>query len=170
MPRRLDDRAIHRAQLGRHGPNRCISEFPRALRPRALRGEPIGMIETELLVVGAGPAGLAAATEAARRGIETVLIDEHRGTGGMLNVLGQVVVAGDRGARTASEIRRAMHTDAERAGVTVIDQSLVWGIFEDLLAGVLTPAENLEIRPQTMIVAAGTADRPMPFSGWTLPY
>jgi thioredoxin reductase/bacterioferritin-associated ferredoxin len=128
------------------------------------------MIETELLVVGAGPAGLTAATEAAGCGIETILIDEHRGTGGMLRVLGQLPLDLGNGAVPASEVRRAMHGDAERAGVTVIDQSLVWGIFEDLLAGVLTPAENLDIKPQAMIVAAGTADRPMPFAGWTLPY
>jgi thioredoxin reductase/bacterioferritin-associated ferredoxin len=127
-------------------------------------------METELLVVGAGPAGLVAAAEAARRGIETMLVDEHRGTGGMLGVLGTVPLAAEAGARPASEVRRALHADAERAGVTVVDQSLVWGIFEDLLAGVLTPAENLEIKPRALIVAAGAADRPMPFHGWTLPY
>ena len=128
------------------------------------------MIETELLVIGAGPAGLAAATEAARLGVETILVDEHRGTGGMLGILGQVRVPGELGPAAASEVRRAMHAEAERSGATIIDQSLVWGIFEDLLAGVLTPAENLEIKPQAMIVAAGAVDRPMPFPGWTLPY
>ncbi len=127
-------------------------------------------METELLVVGAGPAGLVAATEAARRGIETILVDEHRGTGGMLGVLGPVPLVADGGALPASDVRRALRADAESAGVTVIDQSLVWGIFEELLTGLLTPAENLEIKPKAVIVAAGAADRPMPFPGWTLPY
>ena len=45
------------------------------------------MIETtqcDLLVVGAGPAGLAAATTAARLGVDTVLLDEQAAPGGQI--------------------------------------------------------------------------------------
>ena len=40
--------------------------------------------DTELAVIGAGPAGLCAAIEAARLGLETTIIDEHVRPGGQL--------------------------------------------------------------------------------------
>ena len=42
------------------------------------------MIEREVIVVGAGPAGLSAAIEAARAGADTQLIDENTKAGGQL--------------------------------------------------------------------------------------
>ena len=40
------------------------------------------MKQVELIVIGGGPAGISAAVEAARNGLEVVLIDESRSLGG----------------------------------------------------------------------------------------
>jgi NADPH-dependent 2,4-dienoyl-CoA reductase/sulfur reductase-like enzyme len=127
-------------------------------------------METELLVIGAGPAGLTAAAEAARLGVETILVDEHRASGGMLALLGETPVRAAHGPAASADLRRVLHAEAARAGATLLSQALAWGIFEDLLVGVLTPGESLEIKPKALIVAAGAADRPMPCPGWALPY
>ena len=42
------------------------------------------MRTTELAVIGAGPAGLAAACQASRLGVQTLLIDEYARPGGQL--------------------------------------------------------------------------------------
>ena len=44
----------------------------------------LNAFDTELLVIGAGPAGLAAATTAAALGIDTVLMDEQAAPGGQI--------------------------------------------------------------------------------------
>ena len=44
----------------------------------------ISVTQCELLVVGAGPAGLAAATTAAQLGVNTVLLDEQPAPGGQI--------------------------------------------------------------------------------------
>jgi thioredoxin reductase/bacterioferritin-associated ferredoxin len=125
-------------------------------------------METELLVIGAGPAGLSAAAKAAKLGVETILVDEHRAPGGMLALLG--TTSARDGAATDGGLRQTLLAEAQSAGATLLSQALAWGIFEDLLTGVLTPAESLEITPRALIVAAGATDRPMPSPGWTLPY
>ena len=42
------------------------------------------MIETEVCIIGAGPAGLAAAIEAAKAGAHVTVIDENKFPGGQL--------------------------------------------------------------------------------------
>ena len=44
----------------------------------------IATTHCELLVVGAGPAGLAAATTAAQHGVATILLDEQAAPGGQI--------------------------------------------------------------------------------------
>jgi len=41
-------------------------------------------LKTELAVIGAGPAGLCAAIEAAKKGVDVTLIDENKKPGGQL--------------------------------------------------------------------------------------
>lgn len=67
------------------------------------------LVQPDVLVIGAGPAGLAAATAAASAGAETVLIDEHDHAGGSL-------LCDPRYGRDAALIRLA---DARAAGVDV---------------------------------------------------
>ncbi|HEX5597983.1 MAG TPA: FAD-dependent monooxygenase [Micromonosporaceae bacterium] len=59
------------------------SEHPSVPQPRSGKGcRPVGQIDVDVLVVGAGPTGLAAACEAARHGLSVRIIDRnaHRST------------------------------------------------------------------------------------------
>jgi thioredoxin reductase/bacterioferritin-associated ferredoxin len=125
--------------------------------------------ETDVLVVGAGPAGLVAAAGAARAGAEVIVADEQRIVGGGLACLGRVPLEGDEGPRPAADLRRTLQAGAEAAGAILLTEALVWGVFDGPSAAVLTPAENLEVRPKILVIAAGAVDRPVPFPGWTLP-
>ncbi|MBM3449731.1 MAG: FAD-dependent oxidoreductase [Armatimonadetes bacterium] len=124
-------------------------------------------MEMDVVVVGGGVAGIAAATEAARGGADVLLVDENRALGGALAPLGDVAVGPD--ATAASRLRETMAAETRAAGVTVLGESLLWGIFDGRQACVLTPGENLDLVPSALVLATGAADRPLPFPGWEIP-
>src|SRR5215831_13456378 len=131
--------------------------------------EPVVMAP-ELLVVGAGPAGLAAAAAAAAAGVEVVVIDERTKPGGQFykqpsdgsHVLESAL---DRQYRDGRQlIRRAETSGAELlAGVQVWAAS---GARELLAVGA---GRAYALRPTRLVVAAGAYERGVPQPGWTLP-
>ncbi|MCA2003050.1 MAG: NAD(P)/FAD-dependent oxidoreductase, partial [Chloroflexi bacterium] len=131
-------------------------------------------IETvELLVVGAGPAGLGAAVAAAEQGVETVVVDGFSQPGGQYFMQMPAAFFSVKG--TDMEEKGKLWLDKlENLPVRVISKTLVWGIFEEegrdtwmaALYGVDSPRY---FRARKIILANGAYDSPVPFPGWTLP-
>ncbi len=122
-------------------------------------------IETDILVVGGGPAGLSAARVAAESGARVDLVDAGAAPGGqywMQDPVGPpMTVEAASGAAAAKAARGA--------GVTVHSGAEVWGAFpgNEILA---QDADGpIAFRYRAVIVASGAHDRVMPFPGWTLP-
>ena len=123
-------------------------------------------------VVGAGPAGMAAATLAAELGLDAALIDARPRPAGRTRAA--IAVSPDPGLLfTDSDARRALRVDAlARAGARFIGDAAVVSVarnevgFEIALAVDGKPAT---IRARKLIVAAAEQDRPFPIPGWSLP-
>ena len=122
----------------------------------------------ELAIVGAGPAGMAAAIEAQQLGIETLLIDSALAPGGQVY------------RQTPSEFgdslqpgARKLLTQLTRANIPIYRDTTVWGIFpeEDYHLLCLYGPDEVPRRvlAKTVILATGAYERPTPFPGWTLP-
>jgi thioredoxin reductase/bacterioferritin-associated ferredoxin len=126
-------------------------------------------VEIEVLVVGGGPSGLAAAAEAAQNGAEVLLVDEGRITGGSLARLGDEPVILDGRSTSASAVHDSIQAAARAADVTILRKSLVWSVFPDRSVAVVSPGESIDIRPQALVIAPGAVDVLFPFEGWTLP-
>lgn len=113
------------------------------------------MDETELAVVGAGPAGLAAAVEAARAGVRTVVLDENRLPGGQLfkqihKFFGSTEHwAGWRGYEIGAELL----AQAQAAGVDVRLNTVVYGIW-------LANGDGAGMFSREHSVSAGTDEGP----------
>ncbi|RKF14163.1 FAD-dependent oxidoreductase [Roseovarius spongiae] len=128
------------------------------------------MKSCDIAVIGAGPAGLAAATRAADLGYDTVLLDEQPSPGGQIY---RAVETADH-ARTevmgADYARGRAIVDAFRAsGAAYMDGALVWNISTDRVIDFSRGGASSQLSAKRIIVATGAVERPWPLPGWTLP-
>lgn len=132
------------------------------------------LVEADLAIIGAGPAGLQAAIEAARGGLAVLVIDERAETGGQYF---KPRSAGYRGARPRDAQHRAggeLIRRAEASGARFRRAETVWFArpatdgprFELRTDG---PCGQAQVRARTVILAAGALERPAMVPGWTLP-
>ena len=124
------------------------------------------------VIVGGGPAGMSAAMELARHGVDSVLLDEASRVGGVVyrGPLRQGVVLDYLGERYRENMQ-ALHREFEQYRNRVdirLDTRIVGGGDGELFA--LTPDEQVEAIPYSqLLLAAGCHERSVPFPGWTLP-
>ncbi len=124
----------------------------------------------ELLVIGAGPAGMAAAAEAARHGVDVALVDEQDSAGGQIyRGLGQAPanlrdILGSDYADGRLLLERFRHSGAE-----TINNAAVWYLDPRLEPGLLVDGRSRFIACDRLILATGAQERPMPLPGWELP-
>lgn len=128
-------------------------------------------IQVELAVVGAGPAGISAAMEAAERGVKTLVLDEGAQPGGRM--LSQVHENPKRKGEwiNGPAIVGDLIQEARKAGVDFLLQAEVWGLWPRWVLTVGGPAAATAeiVEAKTVLVATGAAQNPLPFPGWTLP-
>jgi D-hydroxyproline dehydrogenase subunit alpha len=123
-----------------------------------------------IAVVGAGPAGLAAATEAATAGASVMVLDERAEPGGQLRYRVQpVTVAAGSPAERPDLLAERLVDVALAAGVRYRTNATVAGCFAGLeLLVVEEGISSCEV-PDALIVTTGSTDLPYPFAGATYP-
>lgn len=124
----------------------------------------------QVVVVGAGPAGLTAAAAAARAGASVQLLDERPETGGQLRYRVQPVAAAiGAPAEAPRQVAERLLADALHAGVGVHTGSLAAGCFENHQVVVVADNQSMQIDADAIVVATGSTDLPYPFPGATFP-
>ena len=127
----------------------------------------------DLLVIGGGPAGLAAATAAARHGLRTVLVDERPTLGGQIfRQPGPGFVVKDP-AKMGHDFGHGLDliAAAGRAGAELSTGTTVVSVrgTSVVLYGYGGAVTTTTLRARRVLVAPGAYDRPVAFPGWTLP-
>ncbi len=134
----------------------------------------------DLIIVGAGPAGLTAGIEVSRQGGRVVILDEGPTPGGRLR--SQVHPRrrwpfGHRyrwsnGAYKAEHLTKA----AIEAGVKIVCGASVWTISPGWFVGVTPTDPSMQgktfptgFETRAVLIATGAVQNPLPISGWTLP-
>lgn len=129
------------------------------------------MLEGDVLVVGAGPAGISAALEASLAGASVTLIDEYARLGGQyfkqtpqaFKLLDPSIMGRDY--NQGVELMKRV----EEGRIEIFPDTLVWGAMEPGVLEIFRRGECQRIRAQRTVIATGAYDRPVAFPGWTLP-
>lgn len=123
-----------------------------------------------LLVIGGGPAGLAAAATAAAQGVNCALLDEQPAPGGQ--IYRAIESAPEQRARKLGlEYLHGRELVAGFRGnnADYFPGTQVWSVDNELRVGVLRNDRARFISSDRIIIASGAMERPVPFPGWTLP-
>lgn len=124
----------------------------------------------DVAVIGAGPAGLSAATACARAGLSTVLFDEQGEPGGQIYRAITRVPATRRALLGDDYAHGAGIAEAFRAsGAQYVPGATVWSVSKEREIGVSSGGAAQLTQARRIIIATGALERPMPVPGWTLP-
>lgn len=131
------------------------------------------MEQVDLVVIGAGPAGMVAAATAAGAGLSVALLDEQPAPGGQIY---RAVASGGaaRGDILGTDYLdgAAFAQDLRASTVRHLASAVVWEIapqaggFEISYSQAHRPAQ---IAAKRLLLATGALERPVPVPGWTLP-
>ncbi len=122
------------------------------------------MIETEVLVIGAGPAGILAAATAAWHGRTVLLLDDNPAPGGQIWRDGIHASSHKKNAARDTALQLLRDSGAELL--------TGWRAFDAPDSGILRAASGSKaetLRYRELVIATGARERFLPFPGWTLP-
>lgn len=119
----------------------------------------------DLLVAGAGPAGMAAAVEATDRGLSVLVLDENAAPGGRIWQALETRGASDPNEQSALDLMRRFRA----CGADLRFGATIWAIEPDRQVFWSAGGTAHTARPDRILLATGTTERPVPAAGWTLP-
>ncbi len=127
--------------------------------------------EVDVVVIGAGAAGLAAAGEAARLGARVALLDDNRQPGGQYFRQPPAEFGAAANSRPDKDRARfeGLRAGIESPLISYRPGATVWDVPDPLTLAVANGPRSGRIRAGAIVIAAGARDRAVAFPGWTLP-
>lgn len=117
----------------------------------------------DVVVIGAGPSGMAAAIAAAKQGVDVFLIDENPHIGGSLDY--------QFANEDAQKLNRQYlkETIESMSNIEVVTSSYAAGYYGDHWLGINTPDGLIKLSAQSVVVATGVFEQPAVFRNNDLP-
>lgn len=128
-------------------------------------------MNTDLLIVGGGPAGLNAAYKAASNGLKTTVIDKWFTLGGQLNQQTQFHnnlphhFSQQRGFQLVDYLVDRL----KGLDVRILENHTMIGAFQDGNVGVTNGSSTFPVNAEKVMITTGAMEEPKIFPGWTLP-
>ncbi len=125
----------------------------------------------DVVIVGAGPAGLSAAIEAAKNGMKVVVFDENSKPGGQLfKQIHKFFGSKEHKAKIRGfKIGEELLKEAYDLGVEVVLNAIVLSLHGEKELTVKVNDEVRHVKGDAVIIATGASENMVTFRGWTLP-
>ncbi|MHB2268205.1 FAD/NAD(P)-dependent oxidoreductase [Aliihoeflea sp. PC F10.4] len=124
----------------------------------------------DVIVVGAGPAGMGAASTSSEAGLSVLVLDENAMPGGQIyrsvtdSRLGDRSILGDDYWKGDTIARRF-----EASACHYVPGAVAWHLSSNLALGLTLGDSARIISASQIVIATGAIERPFPIEGWTLP-
>ncbi len=123
-----------------------------------------------LVIIGAGPAGMAAAITAANHGVGVVLLDEQPSPGGQIyRNINQSTMRRDKILGADYLHGRTLTEKLDKPQISYRPNAKVWRVDDDGQICYSVGASATGLTGKQIIIATGALERPVPLPGWTLP-
>lgn len=124
----------------------------------------------DVAIIGAGPAGLAAAAVTAGCGLSTILLDENAGPGGQIyRAITSTPIGGETVLDRDYWDGQDLVLDLKDTGTHYVPRATVWSVGRDREIGISVAGSAHMLSAKRVILATGAMERPFPIPGWTLP-
>ncbi len=173
----------------------CMTSLAEAMMIKSVEGLPklpeddiepqihsVDIKEVAVLIIGAGPAGLAAAVELGKLGVDTLIIDDKDRPGGKLvlqthKFFGSIEdsYAGTRGFEIAEILKEEID---KLESVDIWLNTTAVAVFSDKIVGAIKNVKRVkgaidscykQIKPEKLLIATGAREKMLSFPGNTLP-
>lgn len=121
----------------------------------------------DVIIVGAGPAGMCAAIETARQGLHTLVLDRQSEPGGQIfKSVGSSALVNHLGSDYSAG--RPLVEEFKNCGATFLPSANVWDTAPDRIYFSIQ-GQSRCVTARQVVLATGAMERPVPLPGWTLP-
>src|SRR5260221_10120699 len=122
----------------------------------------------DVAIIGAGPAGMAAATLAAELGLDTLIVDEQDAPGGQIY---RAVERSEDGSPLGADYHagKKLAGALRASGAAYLPGATVWHVDPDGTVSLIAAGGSRTVGAHRILIATGAIERPVPIPRWTLP-
>lgn len=128
-------------------------------------------METDVLIIGAGPAGLTSAFETASRGLDVTIVDESLFMGGQLSQQTQLLqsLPSSYQPMRGVELAKKLIDQIKDLHIRNLLGHRVVGMYKDGGVGITDEKDVFPVKAKKIVVSTGASEGAIPFPKWTLP-